>query len=360
MAADGFDIGGALNNFNNIMAQGYRDRMSIQQEGNQNLRSLQMEGIKDKRARELKAEEFAHQEKMAQQKAQAMKDMYGTKAAAAAGPKDLKRLAEFGKIMNPDIVRSGTPLGNARMRDMKAENIQKLAAGVTDYDKLTPQQVYEIATSFNALVTGGMGSITGTEHLVPKSFLGDANALHNYIMNQPGGAGQGAFVKNMLDSVSRERQVAQDQVQRGLQKASIAYADLKQKFPDQYAGIVDTGIKNLAPNLGAPPSLQNNLTPEKLLDFKNKMRALGVSDAQLDSQLPQVLPKVLGRQPQGGMQLQMAPQATSMGQPQRQPQSIQPTPPPPNPWVQPVVPGGAAQQTLPLPNDMMNYLDSGQ
>ncbi len=363
MAADGFDLGGALNNFNNIMAQGYRDRLAIQQQGAQDERSLLMEGIKNKQAKEAKQEEYAHQDKLAAQKAQAMKEMYGVKSAGAASKKDLERLTKFNEAMNIDKANGRTPLGKARIQEQKAQQVEALVGGYKNFDEIPPQQIYELARSHDALVSGGTGSISGTEHLVPKSALGDFNSFKNYLQNLPGGAGQGAFVQNILDSVRREKQLAHDNGLHAIKQTAIAYRDIAQKFPQEYSQIIDmSGINKQPQPQGAPPVQNAQMALQKIGAFANMKLQQGVPPAQVDAwrakQMQQLgIPQ---QPPQGGTQAPIAPQPMAAPQPGRAPQSFQPVPPAPSPWAQPQVPGGAAQQTLPLPSDMQNYLDSGQ
>lgn len=75
---------------------------------------------------------------------------------------------------------------------------------------LNPQQMPELSQALASLIAGGgAGTVSQIEHLTPKTMSGDWAKVAQWLTNEPHGAGQQAFVQNMIETAKRERDVAQ-------------------------------------------------------------------------------------------------------------------------------------------------------
>jgi hypothetical protein len=68
----------------------------------------------------------------------------------------------------------------------------------------------ELSQALASLIAGGgTGTLAQIEHMTPKTMSGDWAKVAQWITNEPHGAGQQAFVQNMIETALREREVAQ-------------------------------------------------------------------------------------------------------------------------------------------------------
>ena len=153
-----------------------------------------------------------------------------TKATADAGFKTLSTRIEA------DIGRSGN-FG----KTTQTINAGKQALALYDQTggNPSPQQMFELAKSVDALVSGGSGTtVNGTSHLVPESAMGDASKFANWLTNTPGGAGQQEFAKQLHETILREMQVAQDRKNEVTSRVVSANYGLRSADKDRFDTIV--------------------------------------------------------------------------------------------------------------------------
>jgi hypothetical protein len=127
-----------------------------------------------------------------------------------------KALKDLGADFDPNGGRSGE-MGKNQARVNAANRVITLGRDPsTDQARnLTPNQMPEMAQSVASLISGnGGGAQAQIEHLLPKSFSRDAAGILQYLTNEPQGAGQQAFVQQMLETADRERDVATQAVQK--------------------------------------------------------------------------------------------------------------------------------------------------
>lgn len=348
MAADGFDIGGALGNFNNIMAQGWRDRMDIQKEGDKNMRALELANITDARARQMQQESMAHADKMQAAKLQGMRDIYGAKQSGKESKEQQAALKEFTGIMNKDKNYVATH-GMVNLADEAKVLIDKAQTNAAIANNL-PIQLARLATGGQRLNMAEIQAQRGSNALLDKFMQ----------MYQTGATGtltpQNA--QNMLGLVD----VVSQNASKTLDKMHEDYAS---KLAQRPGFDFPTAFQKLSGKPYQPPQapVQNaQMALQKIGAFANMKLQQGVPPAQVDAWRAKQMQQlgIAQQPPQGGTQAPLAPQPMAAPQSGRAPQSIAPVAPPPQMGQQPQIPGGAAQQTLPLPSDMMNYLDSGQ
>lgn len=124
-----------------------------------------------------------------------------------------KALKELGQDFDPSGGRSGE-FGKNQARINAANRIRALAVDENGNARdLTINQMPELAQSVASLISGGgSGAQAQIEHLLPRSYSRDVSGITQYLSNEPQGAGQKAFVQQMVDTAERERQVAQQSI----------------------------------------------------------------------------------------------------------------------------------------------------
>lgn len=134
--------------------------------------------------------------------------------AAPLGKWQDKALKELGADFNPSSGRAGE-FGKNQARVNAAGRLLALAEDEHGNPiNLTPNQMPELAQSLaNLISTGGTGAQSQIEHLTPHSLRGDFAKIAQWITNEPQGADQQAFVKNMADTAKREQAIAQQAIE---------------------------------------------------------------------------------------------------------------------------------------------------
>lgn len=157
---------------------------------------------------------------------------------------DLAR--KLGDTLDPSKAGNRTAMGKAAAVSASADRIQALVSSVPTVDKLNPQQMVELARSLDTLLTGGSGAtVSITKELVPQSIASKAAGIVQWITNNPTGTNQKAFVDRMMDTVNREREVANQQISRYQTAKLPAFSRLQKLDPTTYDNILS------AQNLGA-------------------------------------------------------------------------------------------------------------
>lgn len=162
-----------------------------------------------------------------------------------AEARDLKKESEndkrFGRLsekLMSETASSRSAFGRAANTIRSAEAIEQLAQGI-DPNNLDNRQITEIARNLDSMLSSGQATVAGMKKLIPETALGSAAKMAEYIANQPKGAQQGAFVKRMLDTVQREKDLAKDQVKRTQGKVLAGYTDLKKKNPNRWEELME-------------------------------------------------------------------------------------------------------------------------
>jgi hypothetical protein len=118
----------------------------------------------------------------------------------------MKLQADLAKELDPAQFRQGGFADLYKMQQ-KAERGMILAEG-KDLNSLTAVEIRELASVLDSVLKGGVGTITGTEKLVPKTARGTWNSAMEWAQNNPVAAKQGGFAKVLVKALSR----AKDQV----------------------------------------------------------------------------------------------------------------------------------------------------
>ena len=118
----------------------------------------------------------------------------------------------------------------------------------------TPQQMRELATSFNRVLTGsGLGAEGQIDALVPDTGRGRLANLQQYLSNEPQGTKQQAVIQQMADSLAREKAAVTGQIKSQAESTAPTLRLLKQHYPEDYQAQLDSVLKN--PTLTGSPQI---------------------------------------------------------------------------------------------------------
>jgi len=164
------------------------------------------------------------------------KDRNASKAEQAKSKQenvDIGRLDKANKMITASIASGRTAFGKSGNILRSSEAIETLV-NQQPRGQMTNPQIVELAKSLDAMLSQGAATISGTDKLIPKSISGDISKLTSYISNIPKGAGQAKFVNKMMETVEREKALADTQIKREAQKMLSSYADLAKKQPEAW------------------------------------------------------------------------------------------------------------------------------
>jgi len=186
----------------------------------------------------------------AQQNRLAMAQAKASEAKAAhqekLNQKDVTRLDAAGKLISEDMARMNTPFGKNANLINTADRLEALISSKDPKD-VTNQQIYEIARGLDGMVSMGASTIGGTTHLLPRGFMADMAVASEKVKNEPAGAGQAKFVKQAMETIRRERDIAKKQIAKAAKGALGSYMDLSTKHPEAWNTMLQ--MKGIDPSL---------------------------------------------------------------------------------------------------------------
>ncbi len=225
----------------------------------------------------------------------------GTKFQIGEQDKHNTRWSQYAEKMNDPTSRA--LVGKYQTNVDKAQTLEQLAnqigmpegqnpppnetpqQKVERFNKADPRQLYEFAKSADQLTSNAVGSVYGTDHLMPKDMDISMSKIREYMPiwaggGKPADANAGAFVARYLDSAHRENKYFVQQMKSAKDGLSRGFSDLQgldpQKFEDirsgrfsgpppqqegaQFgAGNLDpSGLHRMGSKSGAPPAQQTN------------------------------------------------------------------------------------------------------
>lgn len=148
-----------------------------------------------------------------------------------------KEFTQMSKTINSELASSRSSFGKSAGILRSAEAIETFIKGV-DPKSITTRQIYELARSLDSMLSQGASTISGAKKLIPETMSGDTAKIAEYITSIPKGAGQEAFVKQMMETVRREKELAKSQVQTTQKKLLSGYSHLKKKDPERFNDIL--------------------------------------------------------------------------------------------------------------------------
>lgn len=146
--------------------------------------------------------------------------------------KDTKRIEDLNKKLTEELASSRTTVGRASNGVYAADKIDALLAQ-TDAQggKVTPQQLAEIATAMDSMIKGGASTVSGVEHLLPKTAAGKFSDNLSFIQSKPNPVELKEYLDLMRDTIHREKEVSSKTLSDFKQKTVIGYKDLAEKNP---------------------------------------------------------------------------------------------------------------------------------
>lgn len=152
---------------------------------------------------------------------------------------DTKRFDTLSKALTSEIASSRSAFGKAANIKRAADSIDQMV-GSADPNNLDNRQIGELARNLDAMLSSGQATIGGMKKLIPETSLGSAAKIEEWLLNQPKGAQQGEFVKRMMDTVHRERDLAGQQIKQTQGKIFGSYKDLQKKHPEKYQELLES------------------------------------------------------------------------------------------------------------------------
>lgn len=144
-----------------------------------------------------------------------------------------QRIAKMSEALDPSKQRQGA-FGVSKQVFDRAERLQSLAGAFPD-GNLDSRQIEELAIGLNSMLSGSnTGAQAQVASLVPKTIIGNATKLKEWLVNDPQGTSQQAFVQRMLGSVEREKQTASDQIKRTQLSRLTPFAGLEKDDPESF------------------------------------------------------------------------------------------------------------------------------
>jgi hypothetical protein len=147
--------------------------------------------------------------------------------------KDTKDFTKLSEKLTAELASSRSAFGKGANIIRSAEAIETLVSQMDPKD-INTRQIQELARGLDAMLSQGAATISGTKKLVPESYSADWAKIAEYITSKPKGAGQEAFVKQMMETVEREKQTARKQMQQTQNKILSGYEHLKERYPERY------------------------------------------------------------------------------------------------------------------------------
>ena len=199
---------------------------------------LSNDAIQNASAADLKG--FFQQPVEAMQKIQAQSDNKQLQMQAmqnnkeiALGEKTDKRFSTLGEALDENKGRTGE-FGRQAQIINNADKALVLGKQFAD-GNLPPAQMAELAGATANLVSGGNGAAEATVHrFVPSTFSGSEAGISQWLSSEPKGAGQQAFVKQLLETAQREKELAASKV-NAIKLSRVAdYKDLSTKDPQRF------------------------------------------------------------------------------------------------------------------------------
>lgn len=117
---------------------------------------------------------------------------------------------------------------------------QLLQQAKTQKDGLDSRQIEELAQSTSKLLGGGNTASARVDALVPHTFLGRAQTMKEYLTGNPSGQDMQAFTDRLADTISREKDLANNQKKQFQIEALPAHARLRNSNPELYNSMLQS------------------------------------------------------------------------------------------------------------------------
>lgn len=151
-----------------------------------------------------------------------------------------KRFSDFSKLLTEDMASSSSTFGRNANIHRAATAIEALAGQFQNPDELQSQEIYEIARNLDAMLSSRAGTIAGTGKLIPSTAVGDVSKIAAYISGIPVGADQGEFVKRLMKTVQREKDLSKSQIKDTKESMLEGFSDLHDLDPNRFNRVLQS------------------------------------------------------------------------------------------------------------------------
>jgi hypothetical protein len=163
-----------------------------------------------------------------------MKEINDAKKADASIKQQDKMAQAFGKDLDPYRMRSGE-FGKIANRSIQADILTTLLTkpNSTELKNLSPIQMEELAIGVARMLSGSGGSSRAqVEHLVPGGLASGSAKITEWLTAEPTGTNQRKFVAMFADTINREKETAEKQMDDIRKKIINKHAVFVKKYPD--------------------------------------------------------------------------------------------------------------------------------
>jgi tetratricopeptide (TPR) repeat protein len=177
------------------------------------------------------------------EKAQAAKALAEAKKASEFKNKIATAPAETQKSLGKlDEVVRGLRAGPYIMAKQKIQRAEALEALINAYgadpkgwDQIDSRQIMEAAIAMQAMLSPGSASEHEVQAMIPKSAVGNAQKIREWLFNNPQGTLQGKFIQRIVGTIEREKATASNQVEREIYQKLALFPQLKNSpYIDDY------------------------------------------------------------------------------------------------------------------------------
>jgi hypothetical protein len=129
-----------------------------------------------------------------------------------------------------------------------ADKLRKLTDNGNNLN-LIPSQMTELSTAVANLISGGSSAAQSQiEHLTPKTLVGDANGIAQWVTGNPTGADQQKFVKLMMETAQREEGGALDRIRNVQLNRATRFQASDSAYPRQIRAALGRYLSGLTPD----------------------------------------------------------------------------------------------------------------
>lgn len=147
--------------------------------------------------------------------------------------RDQQTAEVFNKALDPSYYRAGA-FGDSKKVFDRGEALQSLFnAGSAQPGGLDKRQIEELTIGYQNMLSRGGNSVTQVDALLPKSVVGNVNALTEWLTNNPKGTDQMNFVDRVHTGVEREMATTQAQMDRTRLQRIATFDPWIQRNPEQ-------------------------------------------------------------------------------------------------------------------------------
>lgn len=169
----------------------------------------------------------------------AIRDQRSTMAQAKKDAALDKKEKEMAEALDPTKAKGGV-LADRQKRKDASDRLEVLLTDPKGAEaNLNSTQMAEAAGSLQSLISPGGHSADEVKHLTPQSAWGDAKKTIQWLKNEPQGADQQKFVRLMLDTAHRERDIVNEQIKEALIQRVSGFSGFKRDAPERHQKVMD-------------------------------------------------------------------------------------------------------------------------